>query len=407
MKEKVILIGVNYQKQSNFENSLAELKNLAIGLEYDILETFTQNLNKINNVYYIGKGKLAEVKEYIDMHDVKKVIFNDELTPSQVRNIVEVLDCTVLDRSNLILDIFTKRASSKESKLQVEIAKLQYMLPRLADSSLNLSRQRGGSVINRGSGETKLETERRQIEAKIKALKKELETIVTYRQIQRNLRQKSEVKIVSLVGYTNAGKSTILNEMMTFKKEVLEKDMLFATLDTSVRQINNSFLLTDTVGFIDKLPHHLIKAFRSTLEEVQYADLLLHVVDYSHPNYVKQMEVVLETLKDIGIENKSIITVYNKIDLTINELPEALNNEIYISAKNPKDIQRLKDYIMEQFNDSYCTCKIFIPYSNSEIIHYFYENAVINSTTHDEKGTIIDMTCKKSDYKRFQKYLRI
>ncbi|QVK19482.1 GTPase HflX [Mycoplasmatota bacterium] len=413
MKEKVILVGVNCQKNINFEHSMEELKNLATGFQLDVVSVLTQNLNRINTSYYIGKGKLDEVKQIMDEKEVNKVIFNDELSPSQVRNLESALECIVLDRANLIIDIFNKRATSKESRIQVEIARLQYLLPRLVNTSASLSRQRGGGVINRGSGETKLENDRRKIKNQIQSLKKDLEVIVSERKTQRSLRQKNHMKVVSLVGYTNAGKSTILNvSMELFKsslKNVFEKDMLFATLDTSVRHIklNNSksFLLTDTVGFIDKLPHQLINAFRSTLEEVLYSDLLIHVVDYSHPNYQHQMEIVIETLKEIGVKDIPIITVYNKTDLVEMDIPKIENDEIYLSAKNQIGIVELVKLIDKKLFTDFLTCKMMIPYENMNLVNYFHQCALIRSTSYNEKGTILALECSLKDFEKYQKYV--
>lgn len=409
MKEKVILVGTNYQNQIDLDYSLAELRNLAENLDFEVTSTISQNLHSISPISYIGKGKLEELKLEIEERAATTVIFNDELSPSHVRNLTEYLDCEILDRSNLILEIFNQRATTKESKLQVEIAELQYLLPRLVNQSINYSRQRGGGVINRGSGETKLETSRRQIEIKIKSLQKELDEVVSERVTQRRLREKNNTKVVSLVGYTNSGKSTLLNSLMDMyessNKQVLEKDILFATLTTSVRQIklNNlrTFLLTDTVGFIDKLPHHLIKAFRSTLEEILYSDLLLHVVDRSHSYYQKQMDVVLETLKDIGVKDLPIITVYNKCDLTVIEYPKIENDSTYISAKTKNGIEELIKLIDNKlFN--IITCKVFIPYDEMQIINYLYENAIITNREDQEKGINLTISMTKEDYQKFR-----
>ncbi len=413
MKEKIILIGINYKKQSHFEYSIEELKNLAIGLNYDVFDVVIQNVNKINPTYYVGKGKLEEIKQIIVRHDLDKVVFNNELSPSQVNHLEGYLECIVLDRTNLILDIFNERAKSKESQIQVEIARLQYMLPRLIDQSANLSRQRGGGVINRGSGEKKLETERRQIEQKIKSLKSDLETVILQRKTQRNLRQKNHMKVVSLVGYTNAGKSTILNTVMSLyhssHKNVFEKNMLFATLDTSVRQIKlsntKSFLLADTVGFIEQLPHHLINAFRSTLEEALESDLLIHVVDYHHPYYQKQMQVVMDTLKEIGIVDIPIITVYNKSDLVDTPLPKIEGNNLYISAKRQIGIKELLEKIDKKLFTDCISCKMLIPYDKMNLVNYFHQSADVNDTSYDNRGTLLSLICTKKDYEKYNQYV--
>lgn len=289
---KVILVGVDTGEEQDFEHSMEELASLAEAAYKKVAGIIIQRMETVNKSLYIGTGKVLEVKEYAKQCDAEEVIFDNTLSPSQVRNLDKELELPILDRTNLILDIFAIRAKTKEAKLQVETARLQYMLPRLVGMRENLSRQggTGGSMSNKGAGETKLELDRRKIEHRISELKKELKQIAQTRETMRKRRGQSRIPQVALVGYTNAGKSTIMNRLVELygedrEKTVLEKDMLFATLDTSVRCIdtgdNKPFFLVDTVGFIHKLPHGLVKAFYSTLEEVQYADLIVHVVDFS------------------------------------------------------------------------------------------------------------------------------
>ncbi|PKC52014.1 hypothetical protein RhiirA1_405210, partial [Rhizophagus irregularis] len=310
-------------------------------------------------------GKIEEIKSLYDETNANLVIFNDELSPSQIRNLEHDLDCKVIDRTMLILDIFERRAKTSEAKLQVQLAQLQYMLPRLVGLHASLSRQGGGTgggFRNRGAGETKLELDRRKIEDQISKLKNELENIKDQRETQRKKRRKNQVPVVSLVGYTNAGKSTIMNQLL-FKmgqqenKQVFEKDMLFATLETSVRNIelsdNKSFLLTDTVGFVSKLPHHLVRAFRSTLEEAKDADLLLHVVDVSNEQYQFMMDITNQTLKEIGVVDVPTIYVYNKSDRADVSYPLISGNNIWLSAKEDVGLDELIEMIRLRIFDDY------------------------------------------------------
>ncbi|HSP23335.1 MAG TPA: GTPase HflX, partial [Planococcus sp. (in: firmicutes)] len=294
LMEKAILVGVQLQQDLHFEYEMEELRNLAEACEVEVVGEVMQNLDRIHPATYVGKGKVEEIKAFYEEAEANLIIFNDELSPSQIRNLEEELECKVIDRTMLILDIFSRRAKTREAQVQVELAQLQYMLPRLVGLRASLGRQGGGSsggFSNRGAGETKLELDRRKIEDQLSKLHKELEHIRAQRETQRKQRTRTGTPVVSLVGYTNAGKSTIMNGMLAKtgqgeEKKVFEKDMLFATLDTSVRKIvledHKHFLLSDTVGFVSKLPHHLVKAFRSTLEEARNSDLLLHVVDVSN-----------------------------------------------------------------------------------------------------------------------------
>ena len=293
-KERALLVGVDTGEEVDFERSMAELKSLAEACNMQVVGLITQKMATINKALYVGTGKVAEIKEFVAECEAQVVIFDNALSPSQIRNLQDALDMPILDRTTLILDIFAIRAQTREAKLQVETARLQYLLPRLVGMHEALSRQGGasGSMSNKGTGEKKLELDRRKIEHRISELRKELDAVEVDRQTQRKKRMNSRVPQVALVGYTNAGKSTVMNRMVEAyngneEKKVLEKDMLFATLETSVRTIetgdNKPFFLVDTVGFIHKLPHGLVKAFHSTLEEVKYADLLIQVVDFSDP----------------------------------------------------------------------------------------------------------------------------
>ena len=351
-KERALLLGVNLNDGEDFERSMEELRNLAESCGMEAAGRIVQRLPKLHTAFYMGKGKLLEVRRYLEEEDVDVLIFDRSLSPSQMKNLQRLLDCPILDRTTLILEIFATRAQTLEAKLQVEAAGLQYMLPRLTGMYQALGRQGGGSgFANKGAGEKKLELDRRCIEKRAAELQRELEKISGERKTQRKRRQECRIPRVALVGYTNAGKSTIMNRMLDqytrdASKRVTEKDMLFATLDTTVRRIRTGpgeeFLLSDTVGFIHQLPAGLIKAFRSTLEEAAEADLLLHVLDYSDEAYRKQREVTKETLKDLGAGNIPVIYIYNKADRCMEErLPVIRGNQIYMSAKTGAGIPEL------------------------------------------------------------------
>ncbi|PQZ59360.1 GTPase HflX [Bacillus sp. MYb209] len=412
--QRAILVGVNLGNEADFAYSMEELANLTEACDVEVIGQVTQNLQRVNPSYYIGKGKIEEVAAYVKEADANMVIFNDELSPSQIRNLEEDLDCKVIDRTILILDIFAQRAKTKEAQLQVEVAHLQYMMPRLIGLRESLGRQSGGvGTKNKGVGEKKLELDRRKIEEQIAALNKELEALVAQRQTQRKQRKKNEIPVVSLVGYTNAGKSTIMNTMLeifngTVEKQVFEKDMLFATLETSVRNIdlpdNKSFLLTDTVGFVSKLPHHLVKAFRSTLEEVAEADLLIHVVDYSNPNYEQLIDITNETLKKIGVENIPTIYAYNKSDMVDVEIPKVQEDRVYLSAKKHVGIEELVEMVRSHIYKEYTKCEMLIPYDQGQVVSYFNNHAHVLSTSYENEGTKMALECKTSDYEKYKRF---
>ncbi|EJR59961.1 GTP-binding protein HflX [Bacillus cereus VD115] len=412
--QRAVLVGVNLGNEDDFVYSMEELTNLAEACEVEVIGQVTQNLQRVNPSHYIGKGKIEEVAAYVNEVDANMVIFNDELSPSQIRNLEEDLDCKVIDRTILILDIFAQRAKTKEAQLQVEVAHLQYMMPRLIGLRESLGRQSGGvGTKNKGVGEKKLELDRRKIEEQISVLNKDLEALVAQRQTQRKQRKKNEVPVVALVGYTNAGKSTTMNAMLeiyngTEEKQVFEKDMLFATLETSVRNIdlpdNKSFLLTDTVGFVSKLPHHLVKAFRSTLEEVAEADLLIHVVDYANPNYEQLIDITNETLKKIGVENIPTIYAYNKSDMIDVEIPKVQEDRVYLSAKKHVGIEELVEMIRSYIYKEYTMCEMLIPYDQGQVVSYFNNHAHVLSTSYENEGTKIELECKMSDYEKYKRF---
>ena len=353
-----------------------ELKSLCEACHIEVVDVVIQKLEKINPATYIGKGKIEEIK--LKLQD-EMVIFDNELTPLQVKNLTDLLETEVTDRTDLILRIFDERAKTKEAKLQVEIARDQYLLPRLVGMQEHMSHQQGGSGF-RGSGEKQIELDRRIIARKLARSRKELAEIVKQRQVQRQRRKNNQIPVIALVGYTNSGKSTLLNTLCQDKqKKVFEKDMLFATLETSTRHIkmkNHDCLLTDTVGFIERLPHHLIQAFRSTLEEVKEADLLLHIIDVSSPYYHNQIETTLSVLKDIGAHHIPMIYVYNKIDL-LPQLPIfEQENSIGISVKENLYFNELEDMIIHTLFKDYELIHVYIPYEQGDIfsnIEYQYE----------------------------------
>ncbi len=385
-EEKAILVGVIYNNtEEEVKNYLDELEFLAKTAGAKTVKIFTQKLKHPDSKYFIGKGKLEEIKNYIEFRgDIDMVIFDDDLTGKQTTTLEEILQVKIIDRSTLILDIFAKRAKKAQAKAQVELAQLQYLLPRLRGLWTHLERQRGG-IGMRGPGEQEIETDRRIVKDKIKKLK---DTLATIDKQDRTRRKKRDEMIrVALVGYTNVGKSTLMN--LLTKSEVFTENKLFATLDTTVRKMvlgRMPFLLSDTVGFIRKLPHHLIESFKSTLDEVRESDLLLHVIDISHPQYEDQIITVNKTLKELDAGDKTTIYIFNKIDLyreryfdklldeetketILNQLKEKLKNNygeniIFISAKEKENIDTLKDMLQSLVEDKY---KIRYPYKT----HYW------------------------------------
>jgi GTP-binding protein HflX len=413
--EKAIVVGVNINNRDDFEDSMEELCNLAEACHIKVVGKVEQNLRKPQPQYYVGTGKVDEIKIAIEYFDADLVVFGHELTPSQLRNLERELAIRVVDRTNLILEIFERRAKTREAKLQVEAAHLQYLLPRLIGSYENLGRQSGGvGTKNKGVGEKKLELDRRKVEQKIHELNREIEMISVERATQRKRRALSELPGVALVGYTNAGKSTLLNAMLenynrSENKRVFEKDMLFATLETSVRQIKlpdkKMFTLSDTVGFVSELPHELVKAFRATLEEVKNADLLLHVIDYSNDNYEKHIDVTLETLKEIGADHIPMIFVYNKIDRAKSKKPIDRQNSVMISAKEKIGLEYLVDKMKTHLFSDYIDCMLEIPYDDGKLLSYLNEHTAIKDTEYLEFSTRLNIECSPSDYKKFENFI--
>ena len=410
--QRAILVGVDLNNDKNFDYSVEELKNLAEACSVQVVGTLTQKLERVNPACYIGTGKVDEVALLVEQNDANLVIFNDELSPSQIRNLEHGLQCKVIDRTILILDIFASRAKTREAQLQVEVAQLKYMMPRLIGLNASLSRQAGG-IGSKGPGEKKLELDRRRIEEQVHKLNKELDSLVLARQNQRKLRKRNSTPVVALVGYTNAGKSTTMNALLTVsnaqsEKSVFEKNMLFATLETSTRHIqlpdNKQFLLTDTVGFVSKLPHQLVKAFRSTLEEVTEADLLLHVVDLSHPEFQTQIEITNKVLDELGVKETPMVYVYNKADLVEDEFTPSTKEAVRISAKNLTNIDTLIDCIKSHIFQHYVKASFLIPYDRGNLVSYLNEHANVFDTEYLENGTLITVECSEHDAHRLAEY---
>lgn len=410
--QRAILVGVDLNNDKNFDYCVEELKNLAEACSVQVVGVLTQKLERVNPACYIGTGKVDEVALLVEQNDANLVIFNDELSPSQIRNLEHGLQCKVIDRTILILDIFASRAKTREAQLQVEVAQLKYMMPRLIGLNASLSRQAGG-IGSKGPGEKKLELDRRRIEEQVHKLNKELDSLVLARQNQRKLRKRNSTPVVALVGYTNAGKSTTMNALLTVsnaqsEKSVFEKNMLFATLETSTRHIqlpdNKQFLLTDTVGFVSKLPHQLVKAFRSTLEEVTEADLLLHVVDLSHPEFQTQIEITNKVLDELGVKETPMVYVYNKADLVEDEFTPSTKEAVRISAKNLTNIDTLIDCIKSHIFKHYVKASFLIPYDRGNLVSYLNEHANVFDTEYLENGTLITVECSEHDAHRLAEY---
>ncbi len=434
--ERALLVGVNLNDKEDYLASLEELGALAEACDMEVIATVEQTLEQVHKAFYIGTGKVEEVKELAIECDIDVIIFDNSLSPMQIRNLQERLEKPILDRSTLILDIFARRARTREAKLQVEVARLQYMLPRLVGLHAALSRQGGasGSMSNRGAGEKKLELDRRVLEKRLSQLKRELKEVGQERETQRKQRMKTGMPRAALVGYTNAGKSTLLNAMLDLygadegdvsEKKVMEKDMLFATLDTTVRKIapeeHHAFLLSDTVGFIHKLPHNLVEAFRSTLEEAREADILLQVVDYSDPHYREQIAVTNETLQKLGADGIPMLYVYNKADVVepeavpglagieaeklLQALPVVSQDSIYMSARERIGLEELIRLIEKKLSGGYRDCVMLIPYTDGRAVSYLNEHGVVRDTQYLEEGVRLSLQCREEDYQYYRDYL--
>lgn len=410
-QEKAILVGVHTGSSDILNDStpesMAELAALAETAGALVLGEITQNRPKIDTATYVGEGKLLEISEACQSLEANLVIFDDELTGSQLKNIESALSVKVIDRSALILDIFAARALSGEGKLQVELAQLKYRLPRLSGGYSSLSRL-GGGIGTRGPGETKIESDRRHIRTRIHALTEEIAEIKKHRELIRNRRNKNQLPTVALVGYTNSGKSTLLN--LLTGASVLAENMLFATLDPTARGINlpdgRQVILVDTVGFIRKLPHHLIEAFKSTLEEAVFADLLLHVIDSASPEADNQTEVVLRLLNQLGCQEKPIISVYNKTDAAEGFIPRAPLPEksVFISATQNKGIDELINTLSDTLPGKRRKMTLLLPYSMGKITNEIRQADALLSEDFTENGIKVELMADKAMYARYKEY---
>lgn len=416
-KIKVLLVGVDTGEDADFERSMQELQSLAQACGRQVTGIVTQRMATVNKALYIGEGKAREARERAKECGAEEIIFDNTLSPSQIRNLVKELDMPIMDRTNLILNIFALRARTAEAKMQVEMARLQYMLPRLAGMHASLDRQggAGGGVSNRGAGEKKLELDRRKIERRIAELQRELKIVARSRDTIRKRRNASAIPQVALVGYTNAGKSTIMNRMLAEYgrkpgKRVLEEDMPFATLETSVRSMEPGggmpFFLVDTVGFIRKLPHGLVKAFRSTLEEARFADLLVQVVDFSDENYRLQMETTKETLKELEIGDIPQIIVYNKADRCLTgPICHVGTDSIRMAAGAGVGIAELAGLIQQKLYKDFVDCEFLLPYGQGRIASLLMERAVVLKKEYREDGIYLAVRCHGRDAAGYEGYL--
>lgn len=409
--ERVVLVGIDTgDGEFDIESCLDELGDLAKTAGAEVVGRLIQKREAINRATYLGKGKIEELKNYIEMVEATGIICDDELNPNQIRNLENALNTKVMNRTLLILDIFAQRASSAEGKVQVELAQLKYNLAHLTGRGKEMSRL-GGGIGTRGPGEKKLETDRRNIADRIADLNRELKEIEKHRGVLREKRMGTGVPVIALVGYTNAGKSTLLNTLTG--AGVLAEDKLFATLDTTTRAVETEsgakYLFTDTVGFIQKLPHNLIKAFRATLEEAKYADILVHVVDASNPKRNEQMNIVYQTLKELGADNKPVITVYNKIDKEGVEKPlftdkRALET-ISISAKKGLNIDTLLSKTEEIIKSFKRSIKVIIPYNMGQLLSVIHGSCEITLSENRDEGYYFELYADDEVENRLKQYI--
>lgn len=414
MSERAILIGMEWGRNDSLwtvDDSLEELKQLADTAGATVIKKFIQKRPKPDPAFFIGRGKVQELALYAQQENIDLCIFDDELSPAQQRNIESVMGIRILDRTALILDIFAQRARTNEGKLQVELAQLQYTLPRIMGKGLMLSRL-GGGIGTRGPGETKLEVDRRRIRDRIAFIKYQIEKVKAVRSLHRSKRKKNNVFEVSLVGYTNAGKSTLLNTLTN--SDIYAKDQLFATLDPTTRQLTlpnkQEIIITDTVGFIQRLPHQLIAAFRSTLEVVTEADLLVHVIDVSHELYKEQAAAVHEVLKEIGAETKPVITVYNKIDKLPpdSKLADRLALEedaVCISAAKKLNLETLQQMIESHLKSKAVEVTLCIPYAETAKAAQLHETANVLEQEYTENGAVMKVILPVEDLEAYNEYI--
>ena len=418
-KTKAFIAGANLN-DPNFDYYMSELANLTEAANMEVVGQARQNEEHIIAGTYFGLGKINEIKDMAHGLKAKVLVLNDELTPVQIRNLERLTKLRVIDRTELILEIFSSRARTKQAKLQVQLARLQYELPRLHPSENTLDQQRGnggstgGGFANRGAGESKLELNRRTIGKQISIIKKELQAIDKQEQIKAKRRNQNHIPKVALVGYTNAGKSTTMNGLLKefskhSDKQVFVKNMLFATLDTNVRRIdlenNFSFILSDTVGFISKLPHNLIESFKATLQEVKDADLLINVVDASDPNMIQMIRTTQNVLNEIGVKNTPMITAYNKADKSERNYPQIEGSGILYSAVDTKSIETLADLITKRIFTNYKKINLLLPLSAGKILSYLHENAQVLTETYQNDGVHIAVRLSPREQAQLASYI--
>jgi GTP-binding protein HflX len=386
--ERALLVGTRHPGQTRWEaaDSLEELQNLAYSAGASVVAILTQEVRHIDPAYFIGRGKVEELKLKIQEAECHVVIFDEDLSPSQNRNLEKILNIKVIDRTGLILDIFSQRARTKEGKLQVELAQSLYLLPRLVGQWGHFSRQTGG-IGTRGPGETQLEVDRRRIREKVTRIRHELERVESAREIHRNKRQIIPIPTVSLVGYTNAGKSTLMRALT--QANVLVEDKLFATLDPTVRRLKlpsgREILMADTVGFIRKLPHTLVESFKATFEEIRGSDLLIHVIDASHPTQEEQVRMVEKVLTELDLSDKPVLEVYNKIDLLGENYPED-GDKIYISASKKRNLESLLHALDETLSKDFKKLKLEIPHTEGSLLAFLHRYGRVLSKTYNGEG---------------------
>lgn len=419
MNQKVITVTVNIDMdEKTLEDKVIELEKLVQALDGEVVLSLTQNKSFVDKAFYIGKGKVNEIKDYCEKLDAEFVVFNNELTGSQVKNLEEIIGIRVIDRTNLILDIFSERARTKEAKLQVKLAKLKYTLPRLSALRSGFSRQQGG-IGGKGIGEQQIELDRRTINREISSITSQLKEIEKNRNEIRKKRINSKEPIISLVGYTNAGKSTLINKLISYGKdenseikEVFVKDMLFATLDTFVREgslLNGSRVMyVDTVGFVSDIPHNLVESFKGTLEEIKYSDLILHVVDISNVNVDEQIKITNDMIKKLECEDKNVIHVFNKIDKLADENIKFqyanIENKLFISTKSDEYIILLLKEIEKVLFSSLVRTELLIPYDKQKIVSNILNNYMPEFVEHLETGSFLKVSLKKEDYEIYKGY---
>ena len=411
MRQRVLLAGIWEQENSDFERQMDELRGLADACEMEVVDVMVQKLPRMQPASYFGSGRLLEIKERLAESEAETVVILHECTPSQLRNLERSLNCRIIDRTQLILQIFERRARTKEARIQVEMAMCQYELPRLMHASDHWSRQAGGR--NKGKGEQQLALDKRALQRRITSLKRELAGIQEKKETQRRFRQQSPLKKIALVGYTNAGKSTVLNHLLMLseqakEKQVLEQDLLFATLDTNVRLIqvkgHTPFLLSDTVGFLEQLPKPLLVAFDATLKEAQKADLLLHIIDISDPQFAIKREVTIQTLQRIGCAQLPCMEVYNKVDLCSDLREEKRNDALYISAHSEEGMRQLLTALDAwQWEDSVALSWRFA-YDQQRELSSLYTYADIETRTEKENGIYLQGKLPSKRRSQFRGY---